>query len=658
MSLDREKDRRRYLRLRLKLLGFAAVAVCLLLLGRAVDLMVVQEPRLSAIAQRGIYGHITIPPRRGIIYDRNQEELAVSLDVDSVYATPVKVTTPRSTGRLLAKALDLDPKNRRKITKRLAGEKGFAWIARRVTPDKALAVKKLDLTGVGLVKEPKRFYPYTFLACHVIGFAGLDAKGHWGLERGFDQVLRGPKRTVVTVKDGLRRTISLGSEAFAELNEGRHIILTLDKRLQYRTEAILGQTVKRYKAKAGQAIVMDVRTGEILAMASAPAFNPNVAGNYSGDSFRNRTVTDMFEPGSTFKVFVAAAALRSGKVGLEQLFDCEKGEWKIGGRVIHDTHEYDKLNLADIIKFSSNIGAAKVGQEVGKETLYRTVRDFGFGQPTGVDLPGEARGILRRPSSWRPVELANICFGQGLTVTPLQMVSAFAAVANGGLLMRPFVVKAQVDQNGNLVKETRPHVVRRVMPPHENRILAKMLVRVTEPGGTGARIKVPPFALGGKTGTAQKVKPTGGYSHSDYMSSFVGFLPADDPRLAILVVIDTPRGRHYGGTVAGPAWAGIAKAALETLGIHSPAPATQLVRAPREQTAPPAPKADPGLLLAKGLTPDLSGFTLRQLLRLEANKGLRLKVRGWGRVVSQKPAAGSPLGKRLEVKLAPPGGEA
>ena len=416
--------------------------------------------------------------------------------------------------------------------------------------------------------------------------------------------------------------------------------------------------MKSRKAKAGQAIVLDVRTGEILAMASVPAFNPNVAGNYSSDSFRNRNVTDMYEPGSTFKVFVAAAALKSGRVGLEELFDCERGEWKIGGRIIHDTHEYDKLNLADIIKFSSNIGAAKVGQEVGKKALYNTLLDFGFGQPTGVDLPGESRGILHRPSGWKPVELANICFGQGLTVTPLQMVNAFAAVANGGLLMRPFVVRAQVDANGNLVSETRPRVVRRVMSPHENRILARMLVRVTEPGGTGARIKVPPFGLAGKTGTAQKVKPGGGYSQRDYMSSFVGFLPADDPRLAILVVIDTPRGKHYGGTVAGPAWTGIAKAALETLGIHAPTPATQLVREPSVQAAPPSPKADPAVLLARGLAPDLSGFTLRQLLRLEAKRGIKLKVRGWGRVISQKPAAGAPLGKRLEVRLAPPGGEA
>ena len=656
--MGKEKDLRRFLRLRLKLIGFTAAAVCLLLLGRAVDLMVIKGERLAAIAERGIYGRIIIPPRRGIIYDRNQEELAVSLDVDSVYAAPVKVIKPRRTSRLLARALELDRNQQKKVETRLAGEKGFAWVSRRVPPDKARAVEMLKLEGVGLVKEPKRFYPYTFLACHVIGFAGLDAKGHWGLEQGYDQELRGPKRTVVTVKDGLRRTISLDAEAFAELNEGRHLILTLDKRLQYHTEAILAKAVSSHKAKAGQAIVMDVRTGEILAMASVPAFNPNVAGNYSNDAFRNRNVTDQFEPGSTFKVFVAAAALKSGKVGLEQFFDCEKGEWKIGGRVIHDTHEYENLNLADIIKFSSNIGAAKVGQTVGANSLYRTLKDFGFGQPTGVDLPGESRGSLRPPERWRPVELANICFGQGVSVTTLQMVNAFASVANGGLLMRPFVVKAQVDQNGNLVNETRPRVVRRVMSPSENRILTRMLVRVTEPGGTGARIKLPPFTLAGKTGTAQKVMPKGGYSKTDYMSSFVGFLPADDPKVAILVVVDTPYGRHYGGTVAGPAWAGIAKAALETLEIHSPAPPTQLVRTGPALAPPSAPKADPSVLLARGLTPDLSGFTLRQILRLEAEKGLKVKARGWGRVIKQKPAAGKPLGKRLEVLLAPPGGEA
>ncbi|CAO0823119.1 cell division protein FtsI (penicillin-binding protein 3) [Desulfarculales bacterium] len=384
---------------------------------------------------------------------------------------------------------------------------------------------------------------------------------------------------VTSLRDALGRIIYPTPAAFTPLPEGNHVILTLDKRLQYQLEKLLAGAVAKYHAVGGQAVVMVPQTGEILAMASLPVFNPNVFGRFPKESFRNRVITDTFEPGSTFKMFIAAAALNTKKADPHSQYFCENGEWSIGGRVIHDTHEYGMLTLSGIIKFSSNIGAAKVGMGVGAEEVFNTIKGFGFGRPSEVDLPGESRGIVRPYHSWRLVDLANICFGQGVAVTGLQLVQAVAAVANGGVLMRPYVVKAVVDQSGHLIKENQPQVVGRAMGEREARALTAMLQEVTQPGGTGTQARVDPFPVAGKTGTAQKLDPSGGYSQSDYIAIFTGFLPADNPKAAVLVVIDTPKGQHYGGVVSGPAWSQIARATMDTLGVQPPSQAAQLVRA-------------------------------------------------------------------------------
>jgi cell division protein FtsI (penicillin-binding protein 3) len=653
-----ETRARRWLRLRLWLVGGLFAAAFVVLAGRAVDLQVLQQEKLSARAQREFLKQVEIAPRRGIIFDRHQEELAVSLDTDSVYASPFKITRPEPVARALAGALELPAAQ---VEEQLRKEKGFVWIARRVSPDKAKAVMDLGLAGVGLITEPRRFYPYKSLACHVLGFAGLDAIGLEGLEDYYGETLKGQRHTLTSLRDALGRTIHLTPAALTTLPEGNHLILTLDKGLQYRVEKVLAATVAKYKAAGGQAVVLDPATGEVLAMASLPAFNPNVFQKYPREYYRNRTVTDTYEPGSTFKTFVAAAALVSSRVSLEERFDCEQGQWRVGGRVIHDTHEYGELDLADIVKLSSNIGAAKVGQRVGAQRLYDTFKAFGFGRGTGVDLPGESWGILRPPGAWREVDMANICFGQGVAVTSLQLAAAFGAIANGGVLMRPFVVKAHTDRRARLVHETQPQVVRRVMSAREAAILTDMLARVTEEGGTGTQARLPGVATAGKTGTAQKVDPAGGYSRSDYVASFVGFAPAEDPRAVVLVMIDTPRGQHYGGVVAGPAFRAIARAALDALGsgaglleARSPAPGP-----------PPAPRApqgdfptvDPERSLALGLAPDLRGLTLREVLAFAHR--VQLTVRGWGRVVAQQPEPGLPVkSSGLTVRLEPAEGGA
>ncbi|MCB2225305.1 MAG: transpeptidase family protein [Desulfarculaceae bacterium] len=660
MTPRKQKDPRRWMRLRLWMVGGCFVLAGAVLAGRAVDLQVFQSSFLSAKAQKEIMREVEVAPNRGIIYDRNQVELALSLETDSVYARPVDVKDPVSEGRQLAKALGLPPKG---VIKRLKGKRHFVWIERQVDPAQAEAVKALGYKSVGLVGEPRRFYPYTSLASHIIGFAGTEAKGLEGLERQYDKALTGQGRRITKARDALGRPFWLAGQPLTASPQGVDLILTIDKSLQYQVEKILAATVSRWKAAGGQAVVMAPATGEILALASVPTFNPNVYQDYPRENYRNRVVTDPYEPGSTFKLFMAAAALASGKVTLDQRFDCENGAWSVGGRVIHDTHPHGKLNLGEIVKFSSNIGVAKVAEAVGPEGFYATLKGFGFGRSSGVDLPGESRGILRPARTWKPVEMANIAFGQGVAVTPLQLTAAVGAIANNGVLMRPFVVKAMVDGSGHLVAETQPQVRGRALAPTEARLLTRMMVGVTEPGGTGERIKVPPFKVAGKTGTAQKLKPEGGYSHSEYMSSFVGFVPADDPRAVILVVIDTPKGRHYGGTVAGPAWAAIAKAALKTLGVHRAPEQPELIQVRREAPAPAAPAA-PGAetakALAQGKAPDLSGLTLRQVLALAGRAGLKVEASGWGRVASQSPPPGASLkgAEALKVRLAPPTGGA
>ncbi|MCB2194044.1 MAG: serine hydrolase, partial [Deltaproteobacteria bacterium] len=610
MSPRQPKDFRRWVRVRLWIMGGTFVLIFALLAGRAVDLQIFESRHLTQKAQREIMREVEIAPKRGIIYDRNQVELALSLQTESVYARPVAVKSPRKEGLRLAKALGTDAKP---MIRRLTGKRHFVWLERRVDPEQAQAVKSLDLNSVGLVKEPRRFYPYTNLACHLLGFSGLDAKGLEGLERGYDEVLRGKGQTLTRSRDALGRTFQLSGEASGRMPRGRDLILTIDKSLQYQVEKILASAVKRWKAAGGQAVILRPSTGEVLAMASLPAFNPNVYQQYSRETYRNRCVTDPYEPGSTFKLFMAAAALDSGRITMDQRFDCEEGSWQVGGRTIHDTHPHGKLTLGEIVKFSSNIGAAKVAIDLGPKRLYATLKAFGFGQATGVDLPGESRGILRPAMSLKPVGLANIAFGQGVAITPLQLTAAVGAIANNGVLMRPYVVKAVVDGSGTLVSETQPQAVRRVLSATEAHLLGQMMQMVTEPGGTGAGVQVPPFRVAGKTGTAQKVKPEGGYSHSEYMSSFVGYLPADDPQAVILVVIDTPQGRHYGGTVAGPAWVAMAKAAMKTLGVHrAPGiPPLIKVQAPAAPVVRPASAPDPAQAVAKGLVPDLTGLTLR-----------------------------------------------
>jgi cell division protein FtsI (penicillin-binding protein 3) len=425
---------------------------------------------------------------------------------------------------------------------------------------------------------------------------------------------------------------------------GSDVHLTLNTSIQHIAEKELEATVLKYRAKSGVAIVMEPFTGEVLALANYPAFDPNNYSKQSADQRRNRAVTDSFEPGSTFKTILAAAALEEGVVGKEDLFYCEMGKYPYAGKVIHDTHPHGWLSFAKILQVSSNIGFTKVAQKLKKDRYYRYIEKFGFGQVTGIDVPGEVPGLLRRAESWSAIDLATHAFGQGISATPLQMVTAYAAIANGGFLMRPYVTRRVVSPQGEIVLEIQPHVVRRVISEKTARSLASILKDVTNEGGTGVMANVDGFEVAGKTGTAQKADPVhGGYAAKKRVASFVGFVPANDPRLVALVLIDEPEVNVYGGVVAAPAFRNIAQAALRHLAV-APQQAALIPVLPSQPEAlgrRVAKPNSPATVETNGdAAPDFVGLSLREALEKAQTLKLRVRLQGNGYVVKQSPQAG------------------
>lgn len=657
-------DRRalKWLRLRLYFLagifalGFGALVF------RAVDLQVVQRDRFVGMAEDQALREVVLTPRRGKIMDRGGEALALSVDVDSVRADPSRIEDLPGTVAALSKALHL---NRKKLKRRLSHGRYFAWVKRRVSPEEAARVRALHLPGIGLTREARRFYPHRELASHLLGFAGIDGRGLEGLELTLDDTLRGTARSASALRDARGGRLFETPGPDPEQLGGGSVTLTLDRTLQWITEKALDKAVREAKAKDGMAVVLDPRTGEILAAATRPTFNPNDPASSTRDSRRNRVVTDIYEPGSTFKVFNVASALEEGLVRPDEVFDCEHGAARIGGHTIHDSHPYDRLTVGEIVKVSSNIGSAKIAARLGKERLVEHLAAFGFGERTGVSLPGEQPGILRPADRLSDVGLATLSFGQGVSATPLQVASAIGAVANGGKLMRPFLVREVRDETGAVVEHKAPSLVRTVVSERTAHLVTRMMETVVGEGGTAPRAAVPGYRVAGKTGTSQKVDPvTRSYSVTKRVGSFVGFLPAEDPRLVILVVIDEPQGVTYGGVVAAPAFREIAEGAMRYLGVPPSAPLEQDEEAPA--IAEVAPDEAEGAVLpaflapppeGKTLVPDLSGMDVRRAVRLLAERHLEARPSGTGLVTKQTPHAGTIAapGDSVELALSPTG---
>jgi len=432
---------------------------------------------------------------------------------------------------------------------------------------------------------------------------------------------------------------------------GSDVHLTLDSPIQHLAEKELEGAIHKYRAKAGVAIVVDPATGEVLALANYPTFDPNKASQQSADHRRNRAVTDSFEPGSTFKTILAAAALEEGVVGKDDLFYCEMGKYPYAGRVIHDTHPHGWLPFSKILQVSSNIGFTKVAEKLKKDRYFRYIDKFGFGRVTGLDVPGEVPGLLRRPETWSGIDLATHAFGQGISTTPMQMVMAYAAIANGGILMRPYVTRKVVSPEGEVLVENQPQIVRRVISEKTAQSLSAMLRDVTNDGGTGTAAKIDGFDVAGKTGTAQKAE-RGGYSAKKRVSSFVGFVPADNPRLVSLVLIDEPEGNVYGGIVAAPAFRNIAQGVLRQLAV-APRDGVAIPSLPA-QVEPPAarPIKRPGVQLVSShkedAVPDFLGLSMREAVEKAQSARISLKLQGNGYVVKQTPAPGD---RRQEEQL-------
>jgi len=552
------------LRNNIRLVGIGFLAVFCIVAVRAYFLQVLRSGELTEIIQSQYQTTITLNPRRGTVYDVNGMELAVSVDVESLYARPHHLKDARAAAKALSPILGAQP---HELYADLAARKPFVWVQRKVTPAQAAAVRALDMEGLGFLKESQRFYPNRELASQLLGFVGVDTQGLEGLEREYDKLLKGKPRKLYADRDALGRYVFVDGAQTGDLSQqGSDLLLTIDKNIQYLVEKELQAAVALSQARGGIAVAMDPWTGEVLASAVAPQFNPNQYAVSPPETWRNRAVTDVFEPGSTFKTFLVASALEERVVKPSDSFFCENGAYVVSRRVIHDVHSYGWLDVAGIIKHSSNIGVSKIGLQLGKEQLYRYIKKFGFTQETGIHFPAEASGYLPPLSRCSEHTQSTISFGQSISATPLQLAAAYSAIANGGMLMRPLLVKKIMDGSGMTVQENVPVARWRVVSAETARTVRDMLKNVVAQGGTGARAALPGFTVAGKTGTSQKIDENG-YSHSKVIASFAGFVPADNPRITMVVIIDEPQKHKYGGEIAAPAFKNMAHGILNYLHV-------------------------------------------------------------------------------------------
>jgi len=648
------------------------VLVFLGLGARAAHLAVVDQ-RGADRGERQSRTELRLPPQRGTIVDRRGAELAVTVTAPSIYAIPAEVRDVRNTARRLGKLLGADP---RRLAARIEQGSGFVYLARWVSGEVSDRVRQAGLLGIGIVVEPHRAYPYRELAAHVLGFANLDGAGVRGAEQMEDEWLRGTPQRFPVERDAHGRLLSqiaLDHEASA----GGDVALTLDAAFQADAEIALDDAMAQTGAKAGFVVSLDPRNGEVLALAERPAFDPNAFRELAYPATRARSFLDAFEPGSTFKIFLVAAALEAEAIKPTDVFDCEMGSFPVPGGIIRDAHPHGLLDVAGVVRVSSNIGATKIAYRLGPSIYYDTLRRFGFGAPTGSGFPQESAGLLRSWKNWRPVDRANLAFGQGVDVTPIQLAAATAAIANGGVWVEPHVVARRRAPEGGWEEEPVGTVRRVIRPETAARVLA-MMEGVVGPEGTGKLAAIPGVRVGGKTGTAQKLDPaTGHYGTNRYFAWFTGVAPIDDPRVVIVTALDEPRGlAHTGGAVAAPLFSKVAAAELARMGIPAVA-STLATRSGGGQgpealgataKAPSPTSLEESLVVAEEsdvplvqegdrvLLPDFQGLTVAQVKRAAAEASLVVEVEGEGRAVSQEPGPGTILSggeRRVHVRFGP-----
>ena len=645
-TVDWRATLRRRVLVAASLLGLWAVGIET----RLVYLQVFRHADLVARADRQQLRTIAAPGKRGDILDRRGHVLATSVDADTIYAVPSEIDHAAEAAAALCEALqDCKPAEQQALSDRLSQRRAFAYIRRQASPDQARRVAALNLEGIGFIKESRRFYPNTALAAHLLGWVGLDGNGLSGLEFAFDSQIRGKPGTVLVQTDAKRQAFSRFERP---PTSGSTVELTIDQYLQHIAERELRAGVVENRAAGGSVIILNPHTGEILAMANEPTFNPNAYREFSDAERRNRAVQDLYEPGSTFKLVTASAALEEHVMPIDTLIDTNPGQIHIGPRVIRENegHNYKVLSFADVIVKSSNVGAIKIGLKVGTERLSRYVGLFGFGHPASPDFPGESPGIVWSPAKWTESALASVSMGYQIGVTPLQMVSAVSAVGHGGELVEPRVVRAVYRDSRRY--PVQPKTVRRVISADTAATLTGIMEDVVA-RGTAEAAEIPGYTVAGKTGTAAKLVG-GQYSHSEYNASFVGFVPSRDPVVAIIVVVDSPHGRnrYFGGTVSAPIFRRIAEPTLRYLGVsptNNPASTVLMARRSESAAVPTTRASRPGPVVSlvahapPGTVPDLRGLSAREAIRALVKIGLTARVSGNGFVISQDPPPGTPL---------------
>ncbi|MDD5108064.1 MAG: penicillin-binding transpeptidase domain-containing protein [Candidatus Omnitrophica bacterium] len=525
--------------------------------GRLLFIQFFRSNYLTSIANKQHNELVELEPRRGAIYDCNLKMQAFNMSMDSLYAVPNIIKDKELVMNNLEPILGV---SRTYLSDRLYRKKSFIWLARKLPPEKSEAIKKLNIKGLGFLKETKRIYPNSYLGSHIIGFSGTDNIGLEGLERDYNKYLAGTAGWAIFLRDARLKKLDLWEKMVLPV-DGLDLVLTTDEVIQYIAERELDKAFKSSRAKSASIIVMDPHTGRILAMANRPSYDLNNYSRASKDSMRNRSICDLFEPGSVFKIVTASAALEEKKATEEDTFFCENGFYKVGGRILHDHMPHGTLTFRQVIEESSNIGTVKIAIALGAVTVYRYLKDFGFGSKLGIDLSGEISGMIKPVRSWSKTSITAIPIGQEVGVTALQLASAISVIANGGQLMKPYIVDSVRSSQGEIIKQNKPTLIRKVISVDTAMRIKKILTGVIEEG-TGKLAKVSGFSAAGKTGTAQKLEPNGSYSHSKFVASFIGFAPAEDPLLTIVVTVDEPQGSYFGGVVAAPVFQKVAGDAI------------------------------------------------------------------------------------------------
>jgi cell division protein FtsI/penicillin-binding protein 2 len=647
------------------LMAFAVVWVMAIGL-KLIRLQVKDHDWLREKAERQHQAFIELSPVRGRIYDRNGYELARSVEVSSLYASPSMIREPDQLADQLSRLLGIE---REVLLRRLTSNQVLVAVKRKLTDEEASAVRALNLPGLRLVNEMKRFYINGSTASHVLGFVDVDERGMGGIELSYDKLIRGRGGRLVLSVDALKNTYDHGMEGFTP---GADVVLTIDTLIQHRVEQLLSQAVRSSHARGGTVIVMRPTTGEILALANYPSFNANHISESGEEQLRNRAIETAFEPGSVFKIVTYAAALEEKLIKPNTLIDCGGGQIRIADRIVHDGH-YGVLTAAQALAKSSNVAAIRIGQRLGDERLASYIERFGFGRRTGIELPGESRGLLRDVSNWQATSIGSIPIGHEIGVTAMQVVAAFGCIANGGEWVQPYLVSRVVSPEGEVIEEHH-RLTRRVVSEATATTLKSMLEGVVI-HGTGRLASISGYRAAGKTGTAQKIdEATGRYSNTRYVASFAGFAPVDNPEVVCVVSIDEPKGAHHGGDVAAPVFARVVAEALRLLGVApEDDPGSRffvedfrvydiprvIVEAENDSTGCKTCDDRPALDIASTGTqspaarasvvvPDLRGCGVREAVSLCLERRLRIKATGEGIVIRQIPSPGALVAEGTE----------